>query len=1369
MKKALIIWFAVHLFLLQVLHLHAQSSLVFKSINVDNGLPQNTVLSVLQDKRGYLWVSTFDGLSRFNGLEFKVFKNQVNNNKSISSNKISKLFLDNAGNLWVGATDCLNLFDSDTETFRHFSLSANGSSNGILSMAQDKNNVLWVGTNNGLYYLKKKSGTNDYAVVKSNIYPLDKITCLYIDDKQNMWMGAGQALKIYDLNKKALVPLPVPMQAYKNVYSSIVRSIIQDGHKNYWIGTETEGLFYYCKANNTCYNYTQATGLLSNTVRAVYECQNNEIWTGTKKGLNIINTKTRQISQFVNDTFDPNSISQNSIRCIFKDHGSNVWIGTFNGGLNCVYSQYDNFHSLGLKSGKSNSLSYSVVNAVEKDTRGGFWIGTDDGGLNHVDSNLQHNHIYYQYNGPSRELLGNSIKAIAAHPDTNKLWIATGSGGLSIFNKSTGTFTNTNILKKPSEAGFIQNYALLNDGNGLWIGTNFNGLYYLPFNGSLQHINAISSNINTLLRDGDYLWVGLTNKGVVRLTISNQQVSSYQHNPQNLYSLHHNTVNYIYKDHKGRLWVCTDGGGLAYFDTKANKFYAINEGFGIGSNTTHGVLEDKLGRLWVSTNKGLSSIAFKKFKPPFNKADLAIENYTIADGLQGNQFVRGAVTEGSNGNMAFAGINGITAFNPVKIKINSVKPDVVFTDFSIFNRSVPFDEQGSPLQKPIDETEEITLSYSQAFFSIKFAALNYINPEKNQFAFKLDGFSDNEWHYVGNQRIATYTNLDPGTYYFKIKAANNDGVWNPNARVLKITVLPPWYKTWYAFAGYLAIIIFLLYLFNVYSIKTERLKNELKYESLSHSKDQELAQKQLSFFVNISHEIKTPLTMIMAPLERMIAMNVGNNKVLNQLMLMQRNGERLIRLINQLLDKKKLETGHMQLQAAEGDIVGFVKEIALAFDGLAKLKNISLRFTAKQQPVNMWFDRDKLEKVLYNLVSNAIKFTPDYGKIILSVAIADKQVIITVEDNGCGVPAQNIDKIFTQFYHYDNHIKIEGTGLGLAFSKELVDLHHGELSVESRTETPSKAGYTCFTIKLPLGKEHLKGGEIAGDFKDSEDILSYQTEHSVKAQLQQKKADILKKERRDSFSMLIVEDNEDVLNFIKEGFADEFEVYSAVNGSDGWVLAKEISPDIIISDVMMPGLNGIELCSKLKSDIDTSHIPVILLTARTQLIFKMEGLETGADDYITKPFNFNMIDARVWNLIENRQKLRERYQKEIKLEPQNIAISNLDEAFLTKVLSYIEQHVTDPDLSVEQLSQQVAMSKSSFYKKIKSLTNQTGVEFIRSVRIKRAAQLLAQGQLTINEVAYMVGFMDVDYFRKCFKEQFKYTPKEHPVSKTNEV
>jgi len=1351
---------------LQVSGLYAQNTLIFKNINVDNGLPQNTVLSVLQDKKGYIWAGTFDGLSKFNGLDFKVYKNEPNNNKSLSNNKIDKLFEDTGGHLWVGTFDGLNLFDPDIEGFTRFKLSNTAKGNVALSMAQDKQGILWVGTDDGLLFVTpSKASANGYSVLRSNICGNNKTTFLYIDDAQNVWMGTGQTLKIYSIAKKQFLPLPEVLRENKKLQVSVIRWIIQDRERNFWIATETKGLFYYNVKGRTCFNYTQQNGLLSSTVRTLLEKEDHEIWIGTKKGLNIINTKTNQISSVINDPFNSNSLSQNSIRCFFKDNEGNVWLGTYNGGLNTVYSQYDNFYYLGLKKGGTNGLSYNIVNAIAEDRKGDFWIGTDDGGLDHVDSVLQHNHIYYQYNGTSRELLGNSIKSIAMNADTNKLWIATGSG-LNIFDKRDGSFTTTHIIAKPAISGFIQGYVLLNDGQGLWIGTNFGGLYYLKKNGILQHYRTSEANIVALFKDGNDLWIGTKDYSLNRLNISTGVMTSYKTVLNNPYSLTSNSILSIYKDLQNRLWVGTDGGGLNYFDVKANRFFGITETTGISNNTIHGILDDRQGHLWISTNKGITCISFNKFRPPFDKADLTIANYTVDDGLQSNQFTTGAAIKTNNGKLIFAGIHGITAFNPIKIKINRVKPAIVFTDFLIYNKTLTFGTRGSPLKKPIDETNEITLTYNQNFFSIKFSALNYIDPKKNQFAFKLEGFSYNEWHFVGNQQIATYTNLDPGTYFFKIKAANNDGIWNETPRVLKIIILPPWWKTYYAYAGYIIIIIFLLYLFNIYSKKTERLKNELKYESISHIKDQELAQKQLSFFVNISHEIKTPLTMIMAPLERMIETNIGNNKVQNQLILMQRNGERLIKLINQLLDKKKLESGQMHLQASENNIVSFIREILLAFDGLAKLKKITLKLNVKQDEVKIWFDSDKLEKVFYNLLSNAIKFTQNYGIITVDITIPDENnnILITVEDNGCGIQPENINKLFTQFYHYDNNLKVDGTGLGLAFSKELVNLHHGELNVESRPETPEKHGRTRFLIKLHTGKDHLKETEIANNFRHSEDIFNYNKTERSKTKFDIKKAEILENRKINVVSMLIVEDNGDVLDFIKTGFEADFEVYTAINGLDGLNLAKKLSPDIIISDVMMPGLNGIELCNMLKSDILTSHIPIILLTARTQLIFKMEGLETGADDYISKPFNFSMLEVRVWNLIETRQKLRERYQKEINLDPQNIAISNLDEVFLKKILNHIELHITDPELSVEQISRELAMSRSLFYKKIKSLTNQSGIEFVRSVRIKRAAQILAQGQLTVNEVAYMVGFLDVNYFRKCFKEQFNYTPKEHPKS-----
>jgi len=1364
--------------LLQAGQLFAQNSLIFKRINVDNGLAQNTAMSILQDKKGQIWIGTFEGLSKFNGIEFNTYKNDSRNPESLSNNQVFKLLEDRDANLWIGTLNGVNRYNSNTDQFIRYKLAGSKKKFPVLDMIQDKKGIIWAGTDAGLFnYDPHQPNTSTNTFSKTNICN-DKIQCLYIDRYEHLWIGTAQTLIIYDLKNGKVISTPAALKAQTKLSNVIIRSVIQDHTGNYWIATETEGLFFYNIKTQTCINYNKTNGLLSNTVRALIEIENKEIWVGTKNGLNAINLADNHIKAYLHDPDNPTSLSQNSVRCILRDKEGSIWIGTYNGGINVVYNQSDNFHNIGLKRGKNNGLSSGIVNAMMQDNDGSLWIGTDDGGLNHIDSTFTGNHVYYQDNEQNKELLGNSIKAIVTHEDKTKLWVGTGNG-LKIFDKKQRQFIDVNLINKPTVTGLIQNYVLLNDGTGLWVGTNFNGLYYIQNNQVVKHYlplgnpgNSIASaNINCLLLDGNNLWIGTKSSGLSCLNIRKQVFETYQFDEGKANSLTNSSVFSLFKDSKNRLWIGTDGGGINYFDIARKKFYAITESNGIRSNTIHQIAEDKRGRLWISTNKGISCIGFKQFRVPFNAGNLTIANYTVQDGLQSNEFMTGAGIKTKKQQLIFGGIMGVSIFEPDSIKTNLVKPSVIFTDFLILNKSVPFGVKNSPLAKPINETKEITLSYNQAFFSIRFAALNYINPEKNQFAFKLEGFSDNEWHNVVNQQMVTYTNLDPGTYLFKLKAANNDGIWNETPRTLKIIVLPPWYKTWYAYLGYAAIILALLYLFNQYSKKTERLKTQLEFESVSHLKDQELARKKLSFFINISHEIKTPLTLIMGPIERLAKMNEGNNKVQHQLMLMQRNSERLVKLINQLLDIRKFDSGNMQLEVAEGDAVHFLKEISLAFTGLSMSKNINLVFKKEINELRAWFDRDKLEKVIYNLLSNAIKFTPAYGTIVLMVKHETDEnsddLVITVEDNGCGIPPQNMSKLFKQFYH-DEHdqLNVRGTGLGLAFSKELVELHYGSIKLDSRPEQGAERGFTRVEVRLPMGNTHFKNAEVIDNFKNSEDITEYlylSAEQPVNQQFSLRKAEILKNGINERISILIIEDNEEVLNFIKAGFEDDFEVYTANDGLEGWNLAKEHIPDLIISDVMMPKMDGIELCRNLKSDIDTSHIPIVLLTARTPLIFKMEGLETGADDYVTKPFNFSILEARVWNLIEGRQKLRSRYQKEIMLEPQNIAISETDGLFLGKVLAFIEAHMGDETLNVEQLSDAVAMHRNTFTKKIKALTDQTAVEFIRSIKLKRASQLLSHGQLNVNEVAYSVGFSDVNHFRKCFKEQFGYTPKEHIV------
>jgi ligand-binding sensor domain-containing protein/signal transduction histidine kinase/DNA-binding response OmpR family regulator len=1354
----------------------AQSSkAIFKHLTIDNGLSQNTVYSILQDHEGFIWIGTEDGLNKYDGYEFTIYKHDVDHKNSLSNSQINALLEDNKGNLWIGTSDGINIYDRKHNQFSHiYTLSKKSSeaNDYITALMQDKKGNIWAATYDGLKFYDPATKTFTRYLAGNDELDLQskKVQTIFENSDGVIWVGTNKNLELFDTYKRKYIPIPAILENNALLKGSGIRAIKQDKNGAYWIGTESVGVFCYDPAKNTCINYRQQANnrnsLLSDIVRDVFIVDGDEIWIGTRDGLSVL--KDGHFINYEYDKYDQDALSHNSVRYIMQDKSKNIWVGTYAGGVNVFYAGSNNFIHLPEQIGATPGLSHRVVSTILNNGNGTFWVGTEGGGLNYVDRKTNFYQSFSILN-EQKKLTSNNVKSLVKDEYGN-IWVGA-YDGLAYFNvKNHSLKIYKSIYNYPNPAD-NQIYALSSTSNGVWIGTNGAGFQFMDNSGKLTRYTSnnkdehslSSNNISSLLKDenGNGYWIG-TQRGVNYFDLKTQKFTQFRYNDADKFSLNCNSVLTLFIDSKQHLWIGTEGGGLSYFDRKTNKFYAINEREGLANNVVHAINEDKGGNIWVSTNRGLFKIEFKNFTLPFKSSDLSISNYSVTDGLQSNQFSSNSTVRDDQGQLLFGGINGISYFDPYKISINKFKPPVVFTDFLIRNKSVSITDEESPLKNQINETDEITLTHDQGFISFRFAALNYISADKNQYAYKMEGFKDDDdWHYVGSQRMATFTNLNAGTYYFKVKAANNDGLWNTSIKSIKLIVLPPWWKTWWAYLIYTLIIGSLLYTFYYYSFKTARLKNDLIFEQLNHEKDQELSQRKLSFFTNISHEIKTPLTLILAPLEKLVSMNEGNNKIQNQLMLMQRNGERLIRLINQLLDFRKFESGNMNLQSAEGNIARFINEIFIAFEAYAKSKKISFKFNSKEDEIKAFFDRDKLEKILYNLLSNALKFTPAGGKISVNIKTDNGHVLISVEDNGQGIPEQNIDKIFECFNHFsDARFSVHGTGIGLSFSKGLVELHHGELLVESSVATDTESGYTCFTVKLPLGSAHLKPEEINPDFKDSENIAQYYTPGLDPEQqlIRTAEMDI---ENVDKPLMLVVEDNIEVLNFIASTFTNDYNVYTAEDGLKGWQMATEIIPDIIISDVMMPNMNGITLCNQVKSDIRTSHIPIILLSARTPLIFKIEGLETGADDYITKPFSVSVLETRVRNLVESRKKLRDRYRKEISLQPRNVAITSPDEKFLSKVMNFIEANISEPILTVEELGKEIGMSRVTLYRKIKALTNQTAIEFIRGVRIKRAAQLLEQNKFNVNEVSYMVGFMDVDYFRKCFKEQFGYTPKEY--------
>ncbi|MGE6219484.1 two-component regulator propeller domain-containing protein [Nubsella zeaxanthinifaciens] len=1358
----------------------AQKQLSFKRITINEGLSQNTVFCIAQDKTGFIWIGTEDGLNKYDGYEFTIYKHQNNDPKSLSHSQINALLEDKKGNFWVGTSDGLNLFNKHTETFSKigYATSGEGTSGDFIStIYNDSRGNLWIGTYNGLKYYdyeSRKLHAYNVGFVGKNREASNRVQTIFEDRNHNIWVSIGKSLKCISAQTKKLIELPTPIANDKILYAANVRAINQTPNGDMWFATEGLGLIKFISASNSIQRYSHESGnsggIPTNIIRTLFNNGDHELWIGTRDGLSVLNTQSDQFLNYRYSTFDAQSLSHNSIRCILKDRSGNIWLGTYAGGVNFYGASSNNFGYIGQKSVGNTGLTHRVVSSIIADGNG-LWIGTEGGGLNYINRSSGVTKSYV-----INSVQQNIVKSLAKQG--NLLWIGT-YDGLSCLNTQSNQLINYEITQNDGKPENKQVYAISVTNNGIWLGTDGRGLKFRDVNGNItsylndkKNPNTLSGNVvlSLLKNTDDKIWVG-TEHGLNYFDAKTGKFKRYQHQNNNPFSLQHNTVLSLFYDSKHRLWVGTEGGGLSFLDTNNGKFYNINETYGLASAVIHAIREDKQGNLWVSTNKGLSKISFKKFSLPFKNENIVVLNYTVQDGLQSNQFTSGAVETNAQGEIFFGGINGVTYFYPEKIIYNKIKPKVVITDFLIKNNPVKI-EDDSPLKKSINETDLITLNYDQAFITFKFAALNYINPEKNKYAYKLKGFNDDDWHYVGNQRQATYTNLDAGTYTFEVKAANNDGLWTNQIKSVKIVVLPPWWKTWWAYLLYAAIIGTLLYAFNSYSVKTTKLKHELELQHVSHEKDQELAKRKLSFFTNISHEIKTPLTLILGPIDKLINQNEGNNKTLNQLRLIQRNGERLVRLINQLLDFRKFEEDSMVLQTAEGNIVRFVREVVIAFEPYAQHRHIKLKFSSEQQSLRLWFDRDKLEKVIYNLISNALKFTNEGGQVLVSVHEVDvegvKMASIAVEDDGIGIPPDQIDRIFEKFKHFDNEgVNSSGTGIGLAFSKGLVQLHRGKINVESILASPNNSGRTVFTMLLPIGNAHLSESEMIQNYKNSEDITSYkgtEISNTSKLALEKRKQQVLNAAGKDKLILLVVEDNSEVRQFVSSHFESNFEIHEAENGKVGIEQALKIIPDIIISDVMMPITDGITLCKTLKTDTRTSHIPVVLLTARTPIIFNIEGLETGADDYITKPFNLNMLEARIWNLLDNRQKLRERYSKEVTLQPTNVAITSPDEKFLEKIMAFIEKNIAEPELSVEELGNVAGMSRVTLYRKIKALTNQTAIEFIRSVRLKRAAQLLQQNKFNVNEVAYMVGFSDVDYFRRCFKEEFKLTPKEYANS-----
>lgn len=1349
----------------------------FTHITTDDGLSQSNVTCILQDHKGFMWIGTFNGLNRYNGYEFEVYNYRPEDSHSLTDNFISTLFEDKDGNLWVGTSDGLNCFDRKMNRFTSYKHQGDDPSsiadNQIETIVEDRNGHIWIGTRNGGVAIFQPS-TDSFIYPFSNKHPEQRLSSnsirkIFEDSEGNLWIGHWNgAIDVLSENPDAA---NFRLVYSKKLTDSPITEIVESKDKSIWIATQGNGL-YRLKHNSTGFNqiayYSTVSPagkrISSNIILSLMTDHEDRLWIGTEdKGIDILDLKTDFIQHIEHDPFNPSGLAHNSVWEIYQDRSGNIWIGTYAHGIDLLAGSKSYFQHFKHIPGKENSLNHNMVNAFWEDKDQNLWIATDGGGINVFDRKMGR----FDYFNTENSNIGSDIIVSLMGDKQGRLWVGTWADGLYMFDLQSKKFTHYSKEKDGLATNRILHILEGRDG-GLWLATYWGGLTYFNVDkDSAKIYNRENSGLSddyvrvTFQDTNGNLWIG-TDLGLDYLNPLTNKIKTYRHQPSIKNSLSKGFVHSIIKSTDGSIWIGT-AGGLNKYDPTTDGFIHYSTENGLANNEIKCIVEDDNGNLWLSTNWGISFLDTKTEK---------FKNFDITDGLQGNEFNIRSGLKTSKGEIIFGGNNGFNIIQTTNFKRNTYIPPVVITAFRIFNKPVSIAGKDSLLKAHINESKKLHLSYRYSVFSFDFAALNYVVPEKNRYAFMMEGF-EHEWNYVGSTRSATYTNLDPGHYVFRVKASNNDGIWNEVGTAIQITIDPPFWKTWWAYLIVFLLMIAIIGFILNYFISRQRLKNALKLEHLELEKMYELDQMRTQLFTNISHELYSPITLTLSPLEKLISTQKKEADITKTLKLIYRNARRIQRIVNQLKDFQKIESGDLQLSLSRGNIFQYVGDIVDSFRDYAIDHHIRYQFIPEQENCQAWFDPDKLDKIIYNLLSNAFKFTPDRGEITVKASVTTAESVenftkdkaseyfkITVKDSGIGIPEDKIANIFHRYYQVkDTYIpKFEGIGVGLALVNELINLYQGKITVSSK-----EGEGTEFTVYIPLDEQFLEENQLVGEFRSIS--INKNDDSEIFTEIQKK--GMATDSAKNSISVysdvpiiLIVDDDKEVRNYIKNSLESKYRVLCSENGLQAFKKTVKIIPDLIISDMKMPELNGIELCNRLKEDERTSHIPFIMLTAYASSENRIEGLRKGADAYITKPFNTDVLEVQIVNLLESRKKLREKFSREIILGPQKITITDPDEKFLQKVVKIIEDHISDDKFNAETLGKLVGMSRMQLYRKLRSLSNQTVHEFIRNIRLKRAVQLLEERRMTITEVAYEVGFNDLTYFARCFRKQYQKSPSE---------
>jgi len=1421
---------------------NANNNLQFSQISTKDGLSQNTVRAILEDKKGFIWAGTLDGLNRYDGYSIIAYKPQLNNPNSLIDHRIKNVYQDKDGYLWIKTyKNEFSCYNPVSDSFINYhSASIHDGNIYFINYFEASNGEIWLWGNTNGYLLRinkngKEFTTKSFLTEKKSE---NKKNCKFLieDSNSTIWVGGESGLfmitgdkvrnlflnkfsftkaieinrKIYfvteescvveyDSKRKSFNQTTNP--SHKDVYTNVARF----SDHEILIATKSSGLISYNHKNKLFEKPTWTKDpQLKGDIEFIVD-KNQGIWIYNHSGIVwYYNQNTQKVKKM---ELIPTSIAQIidlERYNVFIDSKGLIWITTYGNGLFCYNPKNELLQNYKYSVDK-NSPASDYLLSITEDRYGNIWIGSEYAGIIKV---IKSNYDIRVVRPEKETSIGknNNVRTILSDA-FNKIWVGTKNGSLYVYDDilSTGKCINKDLNP----------YSLMRDERKrMWVGTKGKGLYLIDMGTykEIAHYTNVESDINSLSNNTVFsiykdtrnrVWVG-TFGGGINLAEETARGFRFKHfffddgnrsyiryiyqdskgkiwvassdgiiffDPEELIknpkayktyrmdlhkenSINCNDIKTIYEDKEGSIWIGTAGGGLNKYipatNGKKEHFVVYTITNGLSGDFVTGILEDKGRNLWISTESGITK---------FNKNRTAFTVYQFSEKTYGNQFNENANIYYKNSNMLLGSLDGLLVFNPESFVPDQNTPLVTLTNFFIYDVKVEAGKEDSPLKQSISYSDKIELNYKQNTFTIEFASLALKDPHKNKYVYMLEDY-DKQWSSVSNYNTATYKNLSPGRYIFKVKGANSDGIWNDKATQIEIIITPPFWKSWYAYLFYSLLLAFLLYMvFNIVR----------KFNVLNHNirLEKELTNHKLRFFTNISHEFRTPLTLIRGAVENLNEQTGIPPASMKQINTLGRNSAILTRLIDQLLEFRKLQNNVLRLDLEEIDIIDFSKDIYTGFLETAGQKKIEYLFVSETESYNMFIDRRKMDKILYNLLSNAFKFTHVGGKIELVILFdSQKQTCtIKVKDNGTGIDKEKRHLLFSRFMQ--TNFSFSGTGIGLSLVKEFVDVHKGRVWYEDNTEQGS-----IFNVELSTNPETYDGenfivsSESDTTAVEDESKILYPSDNTEHVQLPELDDAILS-----NYKMLVIDDNDDIRNFLIDEFSKYFMVEVAEDGLKGLEKAIEINPDLIICDVMMPLMDGFEVTRRLKEDFQTCHIPIILLTAHSSSEHQLEGIQSGADAYIMKPFSLKYLVARVFKLIEQREQLKKRFSNEYVLDGNLITSTDQDKEFFDLIDKILEEHIADAQFSVDKFAELAKQRRTIFYKKVKGITGLSPNELIKIKRLKQAAELLLQKEFTVSEISYKVGFDDPFYFSKCFKAQYKCSPSKYgqPINQKESI